>query len=278
MLSLFHFQGVFSQIDTNIYQVDTSLELSSPLKGNIRTIEWISESLNELRKISIYEPIHFNKDSTYDLVILTDNMCLEVASILEMEMIEHRMRPILIVGIHNREKQPIDSILKGYDIDFRMKEMIGDMWLTPNMPIRNDSSASLLFKNRHQNYMNWVSKEVIEYLETIYHLSSQKHWTLGGFSNGGFVVLKINSSIPGSFGNIISMSPAMIDFELTKTESRYFLCAGTEEPYYYAKSLEIAEFFQKHNMEFEHRTYLSGHNRNMWRNYYFDCLTKIYQN
>jgi enterochelin esterase-like enzyme len=126
--------------------------------------------------------------------------------------------------------------------------------------------------------MTWVSKEVIEHLETNYHLSSPKNWTLGGFSNGGAVVLKINSSIPVSFGNIISMSPASNDFELTKTESRYFLCAGTEEPHCYAKSLEIAEFFQKHNMEFEHRTYLSGHNINMWRNYYFDCLTKIYQN
>jgi hypothetical protein len=126
------FQGL-TQIDTTVYQVNAKWNSSRLVKGNIRTIEWHSESLNELRKISIYEPFNFHKDSIYDIVLTTDNQCSSLASLLENDMILNKIEPLIIVGVHNRESQPIDTIFNGHEIDFRMKEMLGDIWMSKKL-------------------------------------------------------------------------------------------------------------------------------------------------
>ncbi|MCH2236224.1 MAG: hypothetical protein MK078_18470, partial [Crocinitomicaceae bacterium] len=73
LISVFFISFGHAQIDTTVYKVDITWESSQSVKGNIRTIQWNSKTLNEQRKISIYEPVNFHKDSLYDVVITTDN-------------------------------------------------------------------------------------------------------------------------------------------------------------------------------------------------------------
>ena len=274
---------VYSQIDNDTFQVKMTIQKDSTLNGIIRTIEWHSEYLDEPRKISIFEPIGFRKDSVYDLIVTTDNQCKSIAKMLQDRIIKSTIKPVLIVGIHNRETQPIDTILKGYKVNFRSKEMIGrhgvESWTGKNYELRNDSVAVKLIQGRLEKYIKWVALEVVDFLRSQYILSDNDYWTLGGFSNGGAVVADICSSYPNVFGNIISMSPGGggYDFDFSKTQSKFYICAGIIEWGFYKNSIELKKLLSKNNVCYTHKTFFAGHSYNMWLKFYEEILIEIYK-
>ena len=277
LISVFFISFGHAQIDTTVYKVDITWESSQSVKGNIRTIQWNSKTLNEQRKISIYEPVNFHKDSLYDVVITTDNQCASLANLLEDEMILNRIKPLIIVGVHNRESQAIDTIFHKYEIDFRMKEMLGDIWLSKNSELKNDSTILSLTNNRHENFKKWISIEISNFLESHYSTNTKENWTIGGFSNGGSFVTSLIESYPNSFRNVICMSPGEVSTSLSSDKNTFFICAGNEELSFHSTSLHLAKTLEKKGVQFEHRTYSCGHSYNMWLSYYLYCLRKIYK-
>jgi len=251
------------------------------LKGIIKTIEWHSNYLDELRKISIFEPVGFHKDSVYDLIVTTDDQCYAIAQILQDSIIKSTIKPVLIIGIHDREAKPVDTILKGYEFSFRAREMIGaEYWTKENFELHRDSAVLKLIRGRNEKYKKWVALEVIDFLKLNYNLSDNANWTLGGFSNGGAVVANICCSYPGVFANIISMSPCGSDFDefdFSKTQSKFYVCAGLIEWPIYLRSLKLAKLLSKNNVSFKHKTYFKGHSYAMWMKFYKITLIEIYK-
>lgn len=268
----------YSQIDTMVYEVTEKYHDDYALEGLIRKVEWYSSSFQELRSISIYEPPTFQKNTTYSVVIVTDGVAKHIAQGIEKGCRSGRIEPFLIIGIHNREPQPVDSILTGFNIDFRSREMLGDIWLTENIEAKEDSAIVKLVENRVPKYCNWIIDEVSDFIIDHYNVTAKSKWTIGGFSNGGNIVLKLSTMYPESFGNVISMSTAgWQTFNFENTQSNYFLCAGIEETNIHSRSIKIAEKIKKTGLIVEHKSFQAGHDFDMWYTYYLDCLTRIYK-
>jgi len=279
---LFNFGILFGQIDTAIYEVKTDLYKTNTISGLLKTIEWESESMQEMRTISIYEPVGFQKDSTYNVVVVTDNICEALANALESKMINKEIQPLLIIGVNNREPQEIDSIFDGKEVDFRSAEMLGLRFVSSNGIDFNNADVVKLLSNRVPKFHDFIVTEISNYVIDHYNVTERINWTLGGFSNGGFAVANIGTAFPDSFGYIIAMSPGggmdgKYAFDYFKTKSTYFLCAGTEEGGFYKMSLVLANEFQKNGIEYEHKSFKSEHDYNMWLTYYVECLSRIYK-
>src|SRR5690554_7911105 len=83
------------QIDSKVYSVDTSFLKTKNLKGSLKKLEWESQTMDEIRSITIYEPFEFHKDSTYDVVMVTDNQAERVANAMENKMINQEIKPFI---------------------------------------------------------------------------------------------------------------------------------------------------------------------------------------
>jgi enterochelin esterase-like enzyme len=278
-VSIFGFS--YSQIDTAIYSVETNLYQTNTISGSLKTIEWKSESMQEIRTISIYEPVGFHKDSTYNVVIVTDNQCEALANALENRMMNNEIKPLLIIGINNREPQITDSIFGDKNIDFRTSEMTGFVFST-EIDFKNVNAVKLL-SNRVPKFHDYIVNEISNYVIEHYNVTEKINWTLGGFSNGGFAVTNIATIFPDSFGYIIAMSPAggemnkVYDFDYSKTKSKFFISAGIDEGSFHKRSIELAKDLDKNGVDFEHKSFKAGHDYNMWLTYYVECLRKIYR-
>jgi enterochelin esterase-like enzyme len=283
LFSIFTSGVLHGQIDTTIYPVKTNLYQTNTIKGSLKTLEWKSEAMQEMRKITIYEPFGFHKDSTYNVVIVTDNQCEALAYVLEKKMINKKMYPILIVGIHNREPQEVDTIFGSNKVDFRTSEMLGYKFLSSNEVDFSNPNIVMNLSNRMISFRKFIVNEISNYLIDHYNVNDRSNWTLGGFSNGGAFAVDVTTTFPESFGYVIAMSPAGgvmnkgYDFDYSKTKSKYFICAGVDEKGFHKNSIELAKNLLKNNIEFEHKSFKSGHEYNMWLTYYAECLSKIYK-
>jgi len=276
---------IFSQKDEEIKIVDTNkLGKVTNLTGKLKTIELYSTILKEPRKITLYEPPYYSKDSTYGVVFLTDNFAPDIANYIEFLILNHKIKPIILVGIHNREPQPIDTLFKDYLYDFRMEEMLkNSVRFTSEKALKaySDETFTNLIKDRYNRFSNFVSKEVTAFLKKNYTLNqSNTTWTIGGFSNGGAFVYGFTTDHPGIFGNSIVMSPAGFNgYNIEQAKGNYYLCAGTLEPESFMQnSLEYLPDFNKNNIFFVHKSYKEDHNSNMWITFCVESISRIYYN
>ena len=226
---------LFSQKVDEIQIADTNkLGKVHALIGTLKTIELYRKFLEEPRKITIYEPPYYSRDSSYGVVFLIDNFAINIANYVEYLISNNKIKPIILVGIHNREPQPIDENIKGYHYDFRMAELLKNtVRFTDNQSINpySDSIYNHLVENRYSNFCNYLKFEVIPYIKQNYQIyTKKKEWTIGGFSNGGAFVYGLTTDYPGLFGNSIVMSPAGFNgYNIKNAKGNYYLCAGTLE-------------------------------------------------
>lgn len=282
LLSILTFGPLFSQIDNTIYPVDSSLYKTKTIKGTLKTIEWESKSMQELRNITIYEPVGFHKDSIYNVVIVTDNQAEALANALESKIISHEIKPLLIIGVNNREPQAIDSIYGKSKIDFRSSEMLGIQYVGSDEIDFSNQDLVKLLSNRVSKFCDFIAIEISNYITEHYNTTPKNTWTLGGFSNGGAIVVHISTTHPNSFGYIISMSPGgsleeRNNFDYSETKSKYFVCAGTNEKSFHKSSLKLVKVLKANGIEFEHKSFNTGHDYNMWLTYYVEVLSSVYK-
>lgn len=283
IFQFFILASLSAQIDTNLHQVKTDLYQTNTISGSLKTIEWHSKSMGELRTITIYEPVDFHKDSIYDVVIATDNAAEALANALEPKMLSKAIQPLLIIGVNNRKPQKIDSIFEGKSIDFRSAEMLGNKYLFTDEINFTDTNQANLVSNRVPKFQDFIVNEISNYVIDHYNVKEKNKWTLGGFSNGGFAVAMIGIKFPESFGYIISMSPAggkenrNYDFDYSKSKLKFFICSGIDEESYYKRSIHFAQTLKENKIDFEHKTYKARHDYNMWLTYYVDVLSRIYR-
>ena len=282
------------QIDPKIYPKPekTVFKELNELKGNITQIDTFSYSLKEPRSFDIFLPKEYHSDSIYDLVLVTDNEALNLALMLEDSMNNKKINPFIIVSIHNRNKQPIDSIFGDFIFDSRSAEMID--WAnfykldengypsesTDTTGMKNVDSVMLeIVSNRRQNYNSWIIDEVIAYMESNFKLTKKDNWTIGGYSNGAAYAVHLSSLYPNMFKNIIIMSYGgsrnEVDLPSNQFGLNYFLCAGIEESFH-TSTLSLAKKLQIQKTNFIHKTYQTSHDHNMWDLFYRESLTKIY--
>src|SRR5690554_8168750 len=87
------------QIDSKVYSVDTSFLKTKNLKGSLKKLEWESQTMDEIRRITIYEPFEFHKDSTYDVVMITDNKVKRVPIEWKNKILNKESKLLKFVGI-----------------------------------------------------------------------------------------------------------------------------------------------------------------------------------
>ena len=276
---------LYSQKENKIQLPDTNkLGKVEELKGKLKTIELNSGNLKEPRKITIYEPPYYSKDSTYGVVLLTDNFAPKIANYIEYLILNNKIEPIILVGIHNRDPQPIDSLFKHYFYDFRTEEMLKNrVEFTSEKALKaySDKIFSNLIKDRYNRFSKFITSEIISFLNKKYSLNqSTTKWTIGGFSNGGAFVYGLSTDYPGLFGNTIVMSPAGFNgYNIEQAKGAYFLCAGTLEPESFMQnSLEYLPIFKEKNINYIHKSYKEDHNSNMWITFCVESISRIYYN
>lgn len=156
--------------------------------------------------------------------------------------------------------------------------MLGDYMIGDQNHFLNDSIVQLILQNRHEHFMKWIAIEVISKISSEYQLTSSKNWSIGGFSNGGYLVLDLSVRYPNIFGHVISMSAASFSkpINFIPSNTHYYLCAGINEPTFFKNSLAIAKALKDKNIPFQHQRYNTGHDYLMWHNFYIKTLLKLY--
>lgn len=277
IISLF---GV-SQRERKVVEPNTNKPKSVSLNGTIDTLEIKSIYLNETRTISIYKPQKTSNNLGYGVLIVTDGVTAQLSNYVEYLIENNMIEPIIIVGINQRDKQPVDSILSNFEIDFRMKDLLkGEVRLAKNEEAYRDSSISKLISGRHSKFLNFVGQEVIPFIKNNYEVNNDKtHWTIGGFSNGGAFVYSFACTFPNLIGHSIVMSPGGFnDYDIEKSDCRFYICAGKHEPSgFINNSKQYLKLMKKKKISFLHRLYNSGHDWEMWLDFYIDRIRYIYQ-
>jgi enterochelin esterase-like enzyme len=186
-----------------------------------------------------------------------------------------------MVGIHLRDALQVDSLLIISKWQFRSFEYVKSFPLYDSSRLEELKKPILL--DRYARYCDFITEEVAGNIKTIYRLkTNKKFWTIGGYSNGGTFVLSYTAENTKLFGNAIAMSPGFNDktngFTFpSKSDIKYYLCAGTGEPDFLTSSLDILPRFNVKGIAYIHQTFNVGHDWRMWYTFYKFSIKDIYK-
>lgn len=242
------------------------VKIHSQSKIVIDTI--FSENLNENRLLSIYLPKGYMKSKIYPVVYSADGQIIVDSYKRTLDsLIDNKTIPeIIIIGVHSNETNVPNT-----EFAYRNYEYIKG-W---------ETEGDTILERRYENHYEFFTKEVIEYAERNYAVSSNKKDRIFyGTSNGAGLGVSIGAENPTLYSNYICFSMAGGNYEnLNWTESNYpfyYLSYGEKEPFPLTIGIkEFEEFLIVNNYNHELTIYNGGHDRNIWRDEFFNVLPRI---
>lgn len=195
--------------------------------------------LDEPREITIYKSKQSNKDTP--IIYFTDgNVVDEYAPYVDKLIEDQVILPVNLIGIHsNFTNRYIEYVDNGID--------------------------TVIF-NRHEKFF---IKEVINQYELMN--TKQKRY-MYGFSNGAAFAMYCGINYPEYFNEIIAFSTAdyiskyskPVEFKQSKYPN-FYMGAGKYEYSIYRDNLNFTNKLKGKDIDVEFKTFVSGHDYNVWR-------------
>lgn len=282
IICLFVFETeIYSQVISEIHEIDSNLNEVESLEGEVFPIEMESTILKEYRRVDVYLPPNYHKDSLYGFLLTTDLDVAYLAPKVEYLIKNKAIEPICIVSVLSGSPDHVEQIFKNNNISFRDLEYLKFGYdLIPNEDFLYDPLLFEIGRERYVNFSSFIIIELIPYLQGLFSITPDKNrWSIGGTSNGGAFVFGFTSDNPDIFKFAIAISPAhgsISGYNFQNSSCNYFIAAGNrEEPFLY-ESLRYIPNMEKNGIQFLHKTYNSGHDYTMWLTFYIDSIKKIY--
>lgn len=259
----FNYSYFFSQ--SSVYSNKIDEEISSQFF--IDTL--YSQKLKENRRLTIYLPNGFNKDSNYPVIYATDGQLIKESYRKSLDsLIECKVIPrIVLVGVHSNEK-----FLPGNSIQYRNLEYI-------SRDLGTDSLSRCF-----QNHYNFFTKEVMEYVENTYAVSSIcSQRIFYGTSNGadfGIAMSMINPDLIQTYicCSIFSGTSEKFVWKKVNCPRFYIYYGNTEFDFVQNQAKTLSKYLKQKKVYFVCESYEGGHDQKMWESSFFKALSNIFKN
>lgn len=233
---------------------------ASPLAGTLRDAEIESKFLGEKRKVTVYAPPSPNEART--AIVMADGQGVSAfAAVLEPLIVAKRVRPIILIGIHNGGYRGSGSA-RDLQMDFRAREYLQGV----------DAE-------RFAQHLDWVVQEVVPWARGEYPgLSSQREdWGVTGFSNGDSFAVWAATQRGDVFGTAIPLSlgfppPAA---KPTGPLARFYFAAGALESFS-MRTKQAYERVSSWGADASYTEYVAGHDSVMWQIAFVQAMTTLF--
>ncbi len=233
---------------------------ASPLSGTLRDAEFESKFLGEKRKVTVYVPPGPAEART--AIVMADGQGVSAfAAVLEPLIVAKRVRPIILIGIHNGGFRGSGSA-PDLKMDFRAREYL--QGVDPE---------------RFAQHLDWVVEEVLPWARGEYPgLSSRREdWCVTGFSNGGSFAAWAATLRGNVFGTSIPLSlgfppPA----EPPKGPlARFYFAAGSLESFS-VRTKQAYERAKAWGAETTYKEFVAGHDSVMWQIAFVEAVETLF--
>lgn len=227
----------------------------------LETIELESKALGEKRSVTVYLPPGATKD--IPAVVMADGVgARQWAMALEALILDGKVRPTAIVGIHSGSYRGDRS--KEFDpkLDFRAREYLKAM----------DAE-------RFAAHLRWVTDEVLPELSKRFGISQRRQdLAVAGFSNGGAFAVTAAVTANRTFGAAIPLSVGIptLGEKPDGPMPRFFFAAGKLEPGFLKGTSQAHETVKEWGAESEMETFVAGHDSLMWEIAFAKFVSKVF--
>jgi len=219
---------------------------SAELDGNLKTIDFYSDSIGAKRKVTVYSPR--KEDENVPIIYLTDGRVVnDYAPYIDWLISKEIIVPVKLVGVHSSKAK-------------RYAEYV------------NDGQGAMDF-SKHESFF---VKEILEEIE-----SQIKDWKgnryIYGFSNSAAFCMYAGINYPKVFKEVIAFSTwgymaGYTDRNEFKYSSypKFYLGAGKYES---SNHSQISmSTLKRQNIDVEFKEFGSGHDYNVWRIEFMEYL------
>nr|WP_294861383.1 alpha/beta hydrolase-fold protein [uncultured Fluviicola sp.] len=242
------------------------LSFGSIAQSRFFTDSIFSSNLNEYRKITVYLPNEYDKESTvYPVIYTTDGQIITDSYLKNMDsLIENKLvKPFVLIGSHSNE-QPIGGT-EYRNLDYKR------MTYNPEFPLTI----------RFDQHMKFFTEELIRYAESSYRVSKKpQERSFYGVSNGADFGVSLAQDYPDFLKNFLLFSVfngTEKPFEWTREDGLYFyLGYGLKELDHVQKeAVRMEKYFVENGISQTLITWLGGHERKEWELAFFKGLVKL---
>lgn len=215
-------------------------ERASPLRGELRTVDFESRVLGERRALHVYLPPGHDPRERSPVLFATDSRAS--ADLIE-PLIDHgRIPPAISIGV------PFGPDLDG---DRRAQEYLPGF-----------------HPERFEAHRRFFVEEISAWAEAELGAATERRGrAVFGVSNGAAFAAAMGARHPEHFGTVIAFSlgmPPATPAWPSGQAPRHYLCAGSLEEGFFRGTQQWAERAADAGSDVVHRTWVSGHDMVMW--------------
>ncbi len=183
----------------------SQLEVTS---GNLWRANIFSPELNETIKVDVWTPNGYTTSKKYPVVYMHDGQNLfdanstwnhqawEIDSVMGMLIVENKIRPAVVVGIHSVDTTRIGDL---------MPERVVEM--TPPGEVRDFIDMMCRGQYRADEYLSFIVNTLKPIIDTHFStLTDRKSTSIMGSSMGGLISIYGVTEYPDVFGAAVCMS------------------------------------------------------------------------
>lgn len=214
------------------------------------------------RGVTVYLPPVGNLADA-NIVVMADGQGAEgMARALEAAILDKRVAPTVILGIHNGGYEGTPGMEYDPSKDLRARE-----YLEEQDP------------DRFTKHLLWVIDGVLPWAREKYGLTHEYQKTaVFGFSNGGAFAYLAAIRRPEVFGVAIPLSLGYSPQSSPETylKSHFYFASGAMEPGFNTQTKLAYWRARKIRVKATHTEYMAGHDENMWKVAFIDALEKAF--
>jgi enterochelin esterase-like enzyme len=234
-------------------------------ESKIKHFSFYSESLQELRKLTVYFPENFKSENNYNVVFSTDGQFLnkkykkKLDSIIGAKIIS----PFVIIGVNSNEKKVPDSYF-----EYRNFEYMEDM-----------KSEDADLNSRFERHLDFFVNEVNRYVEKELDLRIDNRYFYGVSNGAGFGV-SMSKYYPELFSKYILYSTCGENYKNLKWDLNnhpfFIIRYGLEEHEpLIESSKELSEYLMNNHYQHLLGSYNGGHSREDWMNLFIEDIREL---
>ncbi len=235
---------------------------SKHLSGRLHEYSLPSQYLSEVRRITVYLPPGRVTLAEIPVIFMSDGeSCEDLAKVIEPLILERKIRPVAIIGVHSAKYRGDESKPLNISLDFRSKEYI---------PGFDDQ--------RFQQHMDFFTKEVMNWaIKTLGISPLRRDHLIFGSSNGASFAASAAAMHPELFQYALPFSLGMPPAEMTEKAlaPQYLFVAGTLDKFS-ESTQEASDEVKSHGADSTLKLYVSGHDPLLWKVALLDSLRQLF--
>ncbi len=237
------------------------------LQGRIEIGFIDSVALGERRRISIYLPPGWTKDTPWPAVFIGDEGHAMFMLQVESMIADGRIRPLVLIGVTAAKTESVDEEVFGAPgyADTRNSQYMPEFGAT----------------GRFDRHTAFIADEVTAWATREYNVSTRREdRAIAGFSGGGTMALFVGLRRPDVFGFAIPLSPAYSLAKASDLEpgqrASFYMSGGLYEPSFHLAAKRNGALMKAagYDVTVEHPA--SGHFPDHWKLVFGNALLRFF--